>query len=277
MSDEQDSALRTVQEQYETFPYPPRDPEDERTRMIRTNLSPLPVINHHCFGGKNDFRNGFRVLDAGGGTGDTTIYLAEQLRDTDAQLVYVDMSRDSMDIARARADLRGLKNIEFIQGSLLDLPEMGFDPFDLIVSTGVLHHLVEPTEGLAALRAVLKDDGAMLMMLYARYGRTGVYHIQELMRMINGDEQDPVRKIANTRAVLSALPETNWFKRSQDMIFDWQHAGDSGIYDLFLHSTDRAYSIPELHEFIESVGMHVITFGTRERAVLSPGLAYSLA
>jgi len=264
-------ALRDVREQYKNYPYPPRDPEEERTRLIRTTLGPLAVINHHCFGGRQDFQHGFHVLDAGSGTGDSIIHMAEQLRDTDAQLVYLDMSEQSMAIARARAEVRGLENIRYIQGSLLDVPQMGLEPFDLIISTGVLHHLVQPTDGLAALRAVLKDDGVMMLMLYARCGRTGIYQMQELMRMVNGDEEDPARKIANTRTILDALPETNWFRRSQEMFYDWKHAGDAGIYDLFLHSIDRAYSIQELHEFMESSGLHVTDFVPRTRAIFSTG------
>ena len=275
MSDEQNPALRAVRDQYKNYPYPPRDPEEERTRLIKTYLGPLAVINHHCFGGRQDFQNGFRLLDAGGGTGDTIIHMAEQLRDTDAQLVYVDMSEQSMAIAKARAEVRGLENIRFINGSLLDLPKMGLEPFDYIVSTGVLHHLVEPTDGLAALRAVLKDDGAMSIMLYARYGRTGIYHIQELMRIINGDEKDPAKKIANTKAVLDLLPEPNWFKRSEAMfLHELRERGDAGVYDLFLHSIDRAYSIPEVYDFLESSDLHLIAFAPHERAIFSPGAAY---
>ena len=274
MSSDQDSALGAVEEQYENYPYPQRDPEEERTRLNRTTMGPLPIINHHCFGGRKDFRHGFRVLDAGGGTGDSTIHMAVQLRDTDAQIVYIDMSEQSMATTKARAKVRGLENIHYIHGSLLDVPQMGLDPFDFIISTGVLHHLVRPDEGLAALRAILKDDGAMLLMVYGRYGRLGVYHIQELMRMINRDENDPARKIANTKALLSVLPETNWFKRSKEILFDWKNAGDPGIYDLFLHSIDRAYSIPELYEFIEAGDLHIITFLPRERAIFSPGIAY---
>ena len=40
-----------------------------------------------------------RALVAGGGTGDATIFLAEQLRHTDAQVVHLDMSSASIAIA----------------------------------------------------------------------------------------------------------------------------------------------------------------------------------
>ncbi|HCV13502.1 MAG TPA: class I SAM-dependent methyltransferase, partial [Candidatus Accumulibacter sp.] len=55
-------------------PYPPRDPEEESQRLLPTWLDSLPMINHYCFAGQQDFRNRWRVLVAGGGTGDATIY-----------------------------------------------------------------------------------------------------------------------------------------------------------------------------------------------------------
>ena len=56
--------------------------------------------------------------------------------------------------------------------------------FDQIVCTGVLHHLENPDAGLAALRDVLKPDGAMHLMVYAPYGRTGIYMLQEFCRRV---------------------------------------------------------------------------------------------
>ena len=41
--------------------------------------------------------------------------------------------------------------------------------FDLIVSSGVLHHLPNPGAGLRALREVLKPHGVMSLMLYGYY------------------------------------------------------------------------------------------------------------
>jgi ubiquinone/menaquinone biosynthesis C-methylase UbiE len=57
-------------------------------------------------------------LVAGGGTGSALLYLAEQLRHTDAQLVYLDFSWKSLDIARQRAQLRGLRNIRWVHNSI---------------------------------------------------------------------------------------------------------------------------------------------------------------
>ena len=91
-----------VSRQYDAFPYPTRDPEDERHRLMRTNLDDLAAINHYCFGGQRDFRDNFRVLVAGGGTGDALIFLAHQLRETNASIVYLDLSETATNMARAR-------------------------------------------------------------------------------------------------------------------------------------------------------------------------------
>lgn len=246
-----DNYLPEVRSQYEALPYPPCNPQDDHKRLVRTWLEDLPMINHYCFAGKQSFQKGFRALVAGGGTGDATIFLAEQLRDTDAQIVHLDMSGASIALAKERAQIRGLANITWVHDSLLNLPalaaELGI--FDYINCSGVLHHLADPDLGFKALRSVLKDDGAIGLMVYATTGRTGVYQMQELMRLVNGDEADAQRKIANTRDLLASLPATNWFKRSEDLHHDHK-MGDAGIYDLLLHSQDRSYSVGELFDWL---------------------------
>mgnify|MGYP003598843703 FL=1 len=99
-----DNYLPRVRHQYEALPYPHRDPQDEHHRLEQTWLEDLPMVNHYCFAGRQTFRNGFRALVAGGGTGDATVFLAEQLRHTDAQVVHLDMSSASIAIAQARFD-----------------------------------------------------------------------------------------------------------------------------------------------------------------------------
>ena len=245
-----DNYLPQVRSQYEALPYPPCNPEDERQRLVLTWLEDLPMINHYCFAGKQSFRNGFRALVAGGGTGDATIFLAEQLRATDAQIVHLDMSEASIALAKERARIRGLSNITWVHDSLLNLPHLGLAPFDYINCSGVLHHLADPDLGFRALRTVLKPEGAIGLMVYATAGRTGVYQMQALMRLVNGAQADDQRKIANTRDLLASLPPSNWFKRSEDLHHDHK-AGDAGIYDLLLHSQDRSYSVGELFDWLE--------------------------
>ena len=264
MPDTLDNHLPEVRSQYEALPYPPCDPQDDHKRLVLTWLEDLPMINHYCFAGKQSFKNAFRALVAGGGTGDATIFLAEQLKHTNAEVVHLDMSQASIAIAQERAQIRGLTNIQWIHDSLLNLPRLaaqGLQPFDYINCSGVLHHLAEPDAGLQALRSVLKRGGSIGLMVYATAGRTGVYQMQALMRLVDQGQQpvnavpgtvsDEQRKISSTRDLLASLPASNWFKRSEDLHHDHK-MGDAGIYDLLLHSQDRAYSVGELFDWLES-------------------------
>ena len=257
-----------VRAQYEQLPYPPRNPADERHRLIPTVGDDLAELNHYCFKGKQSFRDGFRCLVAGGGTGDSAIYLAEQLRHTNAEIVYLDMTEASRRVAEARAQVRGLRNIRWVTASLLDVPTLGLGMFDYINCSGVLHHLPEPKDGLRSLAGVLRDDGAIFLMLYARYGRRGVYDIQRILRTIAPQSEPATVRIARARALLDALPPGNYFRRSLEA---WESEiavdgyGDAGLYDLLLHSQDRAYDIAAIYDLLHAAGLTLIDFTGRQK------------
>jgi SAM-dependent methyltransferase len=216
------------------------------------------MVNHHCFRGARSFGDRFRVLVAGGGTGDGTVFLAEQLRGLDAEIVHLDISRAAMEIARERVRLRGLPNVRFVEASLLEAPKLGLGQFDYINCCGVLHHLPDPPRGLDALLEVLAPDGAMGLLLYAQYGRTGVYQMQSLLRILCADAATEESKLDLARATLAAVPATNWFIRGEDLHQDHKVGGDAGLYDLLLHPQDRAYTVPEIYEwFTDRCGLTV--------------------
>ena len=246
-----------VRAQYEAYPYPPRDPRDEAKRLIEGSPSHLLEINHYVFGGRRDFRQPFRALIAGGGTGDGTIMLAQHLADRGcpAELIYLDVSGAAREIAEARARQRNLTNIRFMTASLLELPNLALGPFDYIDCCGVLHHLPDPAAGLAVLTAALRDDGGIGLMVYGALGRTGVYHVQEILRRLAADEPD-VARLDLARRLLKQLPSTSWFARNP-FLRDHLDVGDAGLYDLLLHSQDRAFTVPELTDLVGSAGLAI--------------------
>jgi ubiquinone/menaquinone biosynthesis C-methylase UbiE len=260
------SHLRVVKEQYEALPYPPRHPADESHRLVQTFFDNLLILNHYCFRGRRDFRSGFRCFVAGGGTGDSVVYLAEQLRFFDAEVVYLDLSGTSRAVAEERARRRGLTNIRWITGSILDVPALGLGKFDYINCYGVLHHLESTEAGLAALNSVLKDDGAMGIMLYGKYARREVYDLQELLRDYLPPDIGIAEKVALGRRLLDNLPESNSFKRN---IAFWQEEyssegyGDAGFFDLLLHSQDRCFDVREIYELAARQALHVVGFPCR--------------
>lgn len=273
--------LQSVQAQYEALPYPPREPGLERSRLIHKIGDNLIVLNHHCFNGARDFSAGFRVLVAGGGTGDSTIYLAEQLRDFPGEVVYLDLSAASLAVARERARIRGLTNIRWVNDSILNLPTLALGTFDYISCTGVLHHLESTEAGLGLLADTLREDGVILLMLYGRYGRRSVYDMQALLRTCLPADAGIGEKVRLTRQLLAALPASNSFIREFDK---WRREisadgfGDAGLYDLLLHSQDRCFDVPEIYCLAATAGLDLLGFVDRAAAyeplnLLAPTLA----
>ena len=253
--------LAGVQDHYLDYPYPYRDPEDEKKRLLQIHGEYLGEINHWLFKGKETFKNKFRILIAGGGTGDSSTFFGAQFKNIpNAEIVYLDFSKNSMEIAKKRAEVRGLKNITFINESIFNIPKLNLGKFDFIQCSGVLHHLSSPDEGLKILTDSLKDTGGMNLMVYAKYGRTGVYQIQDLMRMVNEGVTQRTEEVMNGKTIMSSLPATNWFVRGQDLLGDHILFGDVGLYDMFLHKQDRCYSLPELYEWVEKAGLNFIEF-----------------
>jgi SAM-dependent methyltransferase len=183
--------------------------------------------------------------------------LAQQLADRGcpAEIHYLDLSAASRAIARERARIRGLGKIEFHTGSLLDAAQYG--SFDYIDCCGVLHHLEDPSAGFRALAGALKPDGGLGVMVYGELGRTGVYHAQDMLRMIAADGPNAER-VAVARKLLESLPATNWLKRNP-AIGDYK-GEDAALFDLLLHSRDRAYRVPELAAELDGAGLRPVAF-----------------
>ncbi|KGM89234.1 Methylase involved in ubiquinone/menaquinone biosynthesis [Roseovarius mucosus DSM 17069] len=243
--------MSEVKAQYEAFPYPARDPADEAKRLITGSPSHVLEIDHFLFQGRRDWSKPLRALIAGGGTGDGLIQLAQQMKDTGraAEITYLDLSTASRAIAEERARLRGLSNIRFVTGSLMDAASHGH--FDYIDCCGVLHHLPDPAAGFAALLAALAPGGGMGFMVYAPYGRAGVYPLQEAFGALYAG-LPPEARLKAAKEVVANLPEGHPFK-SNPNLGDHKDS-DAGFYDLLLHSQDRAFDVTALVGMLDDTG-----------------------
>ncbi len=255
MTDATDAALAA---QYEAFPYPRRDPREESKRLIIGSPGHLREIDHWVFGASRPTTQPLRALFAGGGTGDGTIMLAQQLSRAGrpGDVTWLDRSAAARRIAEARAAARGLTHIAWESRSLLDLPGSGLGPFDYIDCCGVLHHLPDPAAGLRALTAVLAPGGGMGLMVYAPHGRTGVYMMQDALRALVPPETPAPARIEAARRLLRSLPETNWFRANRNFQ-DHISGGDAGVFDLLLNPRDRAYTVPDLAALLAEAGLAV--------------------
>jgi SAM-dependent methyltransferase len=108
---------------------------------------------------------GSTVLEAGCGVGAQTVTLAR--RSPRARFTAVDVSADSIAVARRRVAEAGLANVELRQADLFDLP-FADAAFDHVFVCFVLEH-VAPLEALAALDRVL-DPGGTITVIEGDHG-----------------------------------------------------------------------------------------------------------
>jgi len=238
-----------VRDFYDRYPYPPPVDNLEQYRQLWQDQHRRRA-DHHLFWPASRYKEDQSILIAGCGTSQAAKHA---LRWPAARITAIDCSETSVRRTDELKQKYNLQNLEVHQLAIEQVNGLGMR-FDQIVCTGVLHHLADPDAGLSALRGVLNPDGAMHLMVYAPYGRTGIYMLQEFCRRIgiranDGDIRDLI-------GALRALPPGHPLETVLSQAPDFRH--EAALADALLHPQDRAYSVPQLFEFIEKAGL---TFG----------------
>jgi SAM-dependent methyltransferase len=187
------------------------------------------------------------ILVAGCGTSQAARYA---LREPDARITAIDISETSLLHTRKLQRRHRLENLELHRLPIESVQELGRS-FDQIICTGVLHHLPDPVLGLRALRDVLRPHGAMSLMVYARYGRAGIYMMQEYCRLLGVSASD--KDLRDLGATLEALPRDHAIAGVLRRAKDFRRP--EAMADALLHPRDRAYTVPELYDWLEQGGM----------------------
>ena len=252
-TDDRDAGLAA---QYETYPYPERNPQDETRRLFIGSPSHLREVDYWVFGARRPRSRPMRVLVAGCGTGDGAIMLATQLARAErpAEVICLDRSSKALSIAQARAHTRELSNIRFVQASIDALDALNLGLFDYIDCCGVLHHLPDPTAALQTLERHLAPEGGMGLMVYAPFGRTGVYMLQDALEKLAPLTHSPQERLDVARRVMRTLPATAWLRQNGNF-GDHLSGGDAGLYDLLLNPRDRSYTITDFLALLEQAGL----------------------
>jgi SAM-dependent methyltransferase len=102
----------------------------------------------------------------------------QQLLDLGCDILATDLSSRSLAYAQQKADEFGLRNIRFAQADILQLASWP-QRFDVILSSGVLHHMHDTLHAWRILRDRLDEGGVMHVALYSRLARTGVNVVRE--------------------------------------------------------------------------------------------------
>lgn len=166
-----------------------------------------------------------------------------------SRVVGIDLSTASLAHEQYLKQKHDLHNIELRQLTLEEAASLD-QSFDLIISTGVLHHLPDPVAGLRALGDVLRPHGVISLMLYGEYPRVGVHMLQEVFRVV-GLQQD-ADGVATVRHTLDHVTP-GWHHvatyRDRDRGFD------AGLVDTYLHARERAYTVADVFALVAESGL----------------------
>jgi SAM-dependent methyltransferase len=243
---DRDSASDAVRELYERWPFPvPADNLDDFRdgKMVPRGT---PSASFYLYWPAKPARNDLDILIAGCGTNHAVEYA---LWEPNARIVAIDISQNSLNATQRLIEKYQLKNVELHRLPLERIGELNRE-FDFISTTGVLHHLPDPDAGLRALRSVLKIDGSIYVMVYAKYGRLGVYMLQDYARLVGVDLGEA--SIADFHAVIKHLPGDHPL-----MPFwkSYENVSPTQLADTYLHPQDRAYSVLDIYQWLDRTGM----------------------
>jgi SAM-dependent methyltransferase len=234
-----------VRDFYEQHPYPL--PVEDLTGYAREWDQERRRADALLFWPDEPYREDRTILVAGCGTSQAAKYA---LRWPRARVTGIDFSQSSIDATAKLKRKHSIHNLDLQQLPLERAGELGRS-FDHVVCTGVLHHLDDPVAGLRALRDVLEPNGAMQLMVYAPYGRTGIYMLQDYCRRLGiGTTSAEIRDLALS---LGALPADHPLTPLLRQVPDFQN--EAGLADALLNPQDRAYSVPQLFELLAAAGV----------------------
>jgi SAM-dependent methyltransferase len=241
-----DPRADVVTRQYEKYRYP--EPIQDVEAWLRNSWEWFdPSHASRVLWPDREYKRDLDILIAGCGTNQASVFA---FANPDAKVVAVDISQPSLDHQQYLKEKHGLWNLDLRLVPIEELPTLGMD-FDLIVSTGVLHHTADPKVSMKALAACLRPDGAIAVMLYAKYGRIGVELMESVFRDLGLRQDDAsVRVVKETMSLLRAdHPVQSYLRVERNSQYD------AVLVDTFLHGRARSYSVDECLDLVASAGL----------------------
>jgi SAM-dependent methyltransferase len=235
-----------VTRQYERYRYP--QPIEDLEAWLANNWEWFdPSHAHSVFWPDREYKPDLDILIAGCGTNQASVFA---FMNPDAKVTAVDISQPSLDHQQYLKDKHGLFNLELNLLPIEELPSLNRD-FDLVVSTGVLHHMADPQVGMNAIAGCLRPDGAMGIMLYAKYGRTGLELLQQFFRDLGLGQNE--QSIAMVRETLSLLSPDHLVQPYLKMAGNLR--SDAVLVDTFLHGRERSYTVDDCIDLVTTAGL----------------------
>jgi ubiquinone/menaquinone biosynthesis C-methylase UbiE len=181
---------------------------------------------------------GMRVLDVACGSGEPSISIATLLKGT-GQVMGVDMASMPLDVARKRAQKRGLTNVEFLQGDVHALPFAG-ESFDRVTCRLGVMFFGDLARALLELRRVLRPGGRISLLAWGEMEQPYFDLTIGTVRRMRPGIEVPVGaremfKFGRPGSLSSALAGAGFRaaeESTQELKWDW-HGSSEELWDYF--------------------------------------------
>ena len=100
-----------------------------------------------------------------------------------SKVLAIDLSLSSLAYAKRKTEELAINNIEYMQADILDLGKLN-KQFDIIESSGVLHHMDNPIKGWKVLTDCLTAGGLMRIGLYSELARKNIVKIVDTTAIV---------------------------------------------------------------------------------------------
>jgi 2-polyprenyl-3-methyl-5-hydroxy-6-metoxy-1,4-benzoquinol methylase len=249
-----DAVSRAVRDQYEENPYP-------RWTVAHTQWPALAAADTiqllvPSLRGRAPPLAYQRMLVAGCGTGRQLVELAALF--PKARILGIDLSVSSLGYAKRKALEAGLGNVEVRQADILGLGAMA-ERFDLILCSGVLHHMAEPETGLKILASLLKPSGLINIGLYSRIARE---HLAPIQDYIKANRLPPTaQSVRRLRELIRSGAFANLIEPGEHSDFYTL----SECRDLLFHAHEDLFTIERIEQALAAnrLGFLGFSFGDR--------------
>lgn len=255
MDNKASELLDKIRQQFDTGPYPRKpleqSPKGDATLLyIHNFITPYYLRNQ-----KIRETNEISILDAGCGTGYTSLILAEA--NPGAKIVGIDLSEQSVNLAKQRLQYHGFNKAEFYAMSIEELTTLGQD-FDYINCDEVLYLLINPVIGLQAMKSVLKPSGIIRANLHSSLTRSHYFRAQKIFKMMGLMEENPQEmEISLVKETMRALKDNVRLKA--EAWGDYFEGNEEKILANHLLQGDKGSTIPELFSALMAAELELIS------------------
>ncbi len=257
MESQASQLLEKVRQQFDSAPYPripvDKSPQDNLNLLYIHNLvTPYYLRDQQVIETK-----GKVILDAGCGTGWKSLVLAEA--NPGAKVVGVDISEESVKLARHRLEHHGFDNVEFYAMSIENLPQLNYE-FDYINCDELLYLFPDPAIALQAMKAVLKPDGIIRSNLHSAIQRFDFFRAQKVFTMMGLMDDNPQElEIEAVRDIMGALKNNvNLKAATWSSAFEGED-GEENILMNFLFQGDKGYTISDMFTALKAAELEFVS------------------